>query len=291
MHSGFITVLGRPSAGKSSLINRICGQKISIVSAVPQTTRNTVRGIYTEDRGQIIFLDTPGYHDSKKKFNLHMRDLAQNSLSEVDAVLYVLDSSRKPGLEEEAISAFLRRSSLPIIAAVTKTDLHSADPESASAFLCKELPESISAKVSAATGEGIDSLLSRLFEALPEDEYMYPPEFYTDQDPEFRASEIIREKAIAETEQEVPHALYVDIADMEADEDKNRLWIRAFLVVERKSQKGIVIGKKAQKIKAIRKAAQKELNSIFPYQVSLDLMVKVNPKWRKKDWILKNLIQ
>ncbi len=303
MKAGFVAIVGRPSAGKSTLLNSICGYKIAITSPTPQTTRNKIRGIYTEERGQLVFIDTPGFHLSEKKINRHMTDLITSSLDEVDAVLYVIDGTRESGPEEDAIFQILLPIQEKLVIACNKKDL----PE----YTDHLMPSIQFHAVSALIGTGIEELKTALFEIVPEGECMYPADLYTDQDPEFRASEIIREKALRKVRQEVPHALYVEIADMETNiqpgsgpapmEDTDvepptsnlprKLWIRAFLVVERESQKGILIGKGGTMIKSIRQEAQKELGSIFPYRIHLDLRVKVHHKWRKKDPLLRRLIR
>jgi GTP-binding protein Era len=324
MKAAVITIVGRPSAGKSTLLNRLCGQKVSIVSPNPQTTRNAIRGIVTEERGQLVIVDTPGFHLSDRKMNLKMKFLVSESLMGVDMVLYAIDSSRAPGEEEGAIAESLAAHDTPVIVALNKIDLGAnpriqepprpADEHGAAAreLLSRVLPKAPILEVSALSGDGMPQLIDLLFERAPDGEQMYPDEFYTDQPAEFRVTEIIREKAIERVHQEVPHSLYVEVADMEMPDDtastegssddsnaqpesaestrEPRLWIRAFLVTERESQKGILVGKGGAMIKEIRVAAQKEIQAIFPYRVYLDLRVKVNPKWRKNDSTLKRLI-
>lgn len=293
MKSAFVAVIGRPSSGKSSILNAVCGHKVSITSPTPQTTRNKIRGIYTESRGQLVFLDTPGFHLSEKKFNRKMVELIQNTLEEVDLVLYVMDAGRPPGPEEEKIAAALVPYQEQVVIGCNKQDL----PENAAAqireFIDTRLPSCKLQETSAVTGNGLPELITALFVLAPDGELMYPEEFYTDQEPEFRASEIIREKALRRVRQEVPHALYVDISDMEVqgEGEPATLWVRAFLMVERESQKGILIGKGGRIIKEIRTEAQKELEELFPYRIRLDLRVKVNRNWRKNDMLLKKLIR
>ena len=312
LKSATIAIVGRPSAGKSTLLNTLTGQKVSITARVPQTTRNKIRGILTEDRGQLIFIDTPGWHDSQKKFNLYLKNLVSAALGETDMVLYVIDLGREAGAEEEAIAGKLAAFGGPVIVAFNKSDLASAKLTEAAAFIQKHLPRSVCAAVSALTGDGMDELKSRLFDLAMEGEPLYPPDYYTDQDPEFRTAEIIREKAIAECRAEVPHALYVEVADLEtriagedepeaeaetltggkkAKKNRDQLWVRAFIVVESDSQKGILVGAGGSRIKAIRVAAQKELGKIFPYRVQLDLRVKARPRWRREDSTLKRLLR
>jgi GTP-binding protein Era len=307
MKCATLAIVGRPSAGKSTLLNFLAGYKVSITAPVPQTTRNKIRGILTEERGQLIFIDTPGWHDSAKKFNLRMRDLVTSALAEVDMVLYVNDVSRPAGAEEEAIAARLSAFSGKVIAALNKTDISPNHFEANSGFIRERLPGAEIVPVSALSGEGTAELKNRLFDLAPEGEMLYPPDYYTDQDPEFRVAEIIREKAIAEIREEIPHALYVEIADMETSGDNEKaeckneeagkgksgakLWIRAFIIVEKESQKGILVGAGGARIKTIRVAAQKELGKIFPYRIYLDLRVKTKPRWRREDGLLKRLIR
>ena len=286
MKSAFISVVGRPSSGKSTLLNAITGHKVSITASVPQTTRNKVRGIRTEERGQLVFIDTPGFHLSEKKFNLHMTGLVASSLEEIDLVLYVTDAGREPGAEEEELARMIAPHADRTVAAVNKTDLPKADPAALEAFIRTRLPGARIVEVSALRGEGVGDVVDALFELAPEGVKMYPEEFYTDQEPEFRVSEIIREKAIQRVKQELPHSLYVEIADMEEQNGGKTLWIRAFLVVEREPQKGILVGKGGSMIKTVRQEAQREIAELFPYRIHLDLRVKVNYKWRRKDQLL-----
>ena len=237
-----------------------------------------------------MFVDTPGYHISDKKFNIHMTDLVGSALEETDLILYVVDATREPGEEEQYLVELVKRFQEKTIAAVNKVDVENNQRDIVKAYLRWELPEVPIHEISALKEEGTAELEAALFDAAPEGDQLYPPEYYTDQDPEFRASEIIREKALSKVTQEVPHAIYVEIADMEIRKEEERLWIRAFIMVERESQKGILVGKKGNVIKSIRQEAQKELAALFPYRIYLDLRVKVNPKWRRKDGLLRKLI-
>ncbi|MBN2511054.1 MAG: GTPase Era [Spirochaetales bacterium] len=299
MKSAFIAIVGRPSSGKSTFINWVCGHKVSIVSPTPQTTRNKIRGIVHRPGCQFVFVDTPGYHNSDKKFNLYMKELVESVLGEIDLVLYLIDGTRKPGQEEHDLLTALEPYKNRVFAAVNKSD----DPltvknRSLSAFLEESDLNDRLYSISAKTGDGIDALLLALEESAPEGDPYYPEEFYTDQEPAFRAAEIIREKAIAHAKQELPHSIYVEIADMEETRKPNnrgvmtdRLWIRAFLTVERDSQKGILVGKGGSIIKTIRFEAERELRTLFPRAVDLDLQVKVHKKWRTKDPLLRRLVR
>lgn len=294
MKSAFVAIIGRPSAGKSTLLNALCGEKVSITSPVPQTTRNTIRGIWNGDDIQLVFLDTPGYHRSEKKFNLYLKDVVKSALKEAELILYLVDSTRPLGREESDIIEMLNREDKPVILALNKVDSKGQRRDELTAYLKLNTGAQKILSVSALEGTGIEELMAELKDAAPDGPPLYPEDFYTDQTPEFRIAEIIREQAILRTKDEVPHAIYVEMADMEWKESEggkgNTLWVRAFLTVERDSQKGILIGKGAQKIKAIRIASLKECKKIFPYPVRLDLRVKVNPDWRKKDYLLKGIL-
>lgn len=290
MKSALLSAIGRPSAGKSSLVNLITGHKVSIVSAVPQTTRNAVRGICTEARGQLVILDTPGFHLSEKKFNARLKDVLRGSLEDIDLVLYVVDASRPPGEEEQAICAFLRPFRAKIVLVVNKIDLAPGGADAARAFVSETLGEVPACGVSARTGAGREALLDLIFSLAPEGEALYPEDFFTDQEPAFRITEIVRERVIAHTREEVPHSVYVEIADLEMQDEGRTLWVRGFICVERESQKGIIIGAGGEKIKSIVREAQAELGTIFPYKVALDFRVRVRPRWRSNDALLKKLI-
>jgi len=294
MRTAMVAIIGRPSAGKSTFLNTACGEKVSIVSPVPQTTRNAIRGIVNGSQGQLIFIDTPGYHESEKKLNLLLKAITHDRLPESDCILYLVDSSRDPGTEEELICEMLAPHSSRIVIGINKTDLPEAKPGFVRIFLERKLPLVPSDRIfeiSAEKDTNIDPLLLRLFDLAPAGEALYPAEFYTDQDVDFRVAEVIREKAMLNTREEIPHAVYVEIADLEMRKNGKELWVRAFLVVERESQKSMVIGKGASMIKKIRLEAVRDLNKIFPYRINLDLQVKVNKNWRQKDIVLGRLMK
>jgi len=287
--SAFAAIVGRPSAGKSTLINALCGAKVSIVSPVPQTTRNTVRGIVNRKEGQIVFLDTPGFHISDKKLNLRLRDLALRALADADLVLYLVDATREPGPEEESLTAALAGVSIPVVAAINKIDLPEARPEVAEAFVAEKLPGVKTMRISAKQGAGLDDLIGELLSRAAEGPAWYPEEYYTDQEPVFRIAEIVREKIINHMREELPHAVFVDYqasrklgdGSLEASYD---------IVVERDSQKGIVIGKAGSMIKRIREEAEADLNELFDYQVHLRLQVRVDPSWKHDEKRLDSII-
>jgi GTP-binding protein Era len=264
---------------------------VSIVSPVPQTTRNRVRGILNDPRGQIVFIDTPGFHLSQKKLNRYMTDLVSATLSEVDVVLYVVDGSRESGEEERAIQQAVRAASRPLVACLNKLDAPGPDWAAARKSVTEALPGTTVREISARAGHSLEALKDDLFAAAPEGDQLYPEDYYTDQTPDFRISEIVREKAILLTREEVPHSLYVRLEDLEMRNDGALLWARGFICVERESQKGIVVGRAGEKIKSIVRDAERELSEIFPYEVKLDMRVKVDRDWRKRDPLLKKLIR
>jgi GTP-binding protein Era len=292
--AAFVAVVGRPSVGKSTLVNLLCGAKVAIVSAVPQTTRNAIRGIVHRPEGQLVFVDTPGRHESERKLNKKLMEVSDRTIADADIILYVLDASRPPGAEEAAIATRLTPLADKTVAAVNKMDAPSADYEQTLAFLKSGLPHLDTArcfKVSALNGTGTEAVLSCLFAMAGEGDPFYPEEYYTDQELNFRIAEIIREKAINRLREELPHALYVEVADTELRDAGKRLWVRAFIITERESQKGMVVGKGGDLIKAIRQAAQKDLNRILDWKVELDLRVKTAHDWRHKDGVLRRIIE
>jgi GTP-binding protein Era len=292
--AAFVAVVGRPSAGKSTLVNRLAGEKVAIVSAVPQTTRNAIRGIVNRAEGQLVFVDTPGRHISGKKLNRKLQEVSDKAVADTELALYVLDASREPAEEEAAIADFLAPLSDRLVVAVNKMDMPNVDIVKTFAFLREhlpDLPESRCFKISALKREGLEELVGGLFNMASEGDALYPEEYYTDQDVQFRISEIIREKAINRLREELPHSIYIDVADMEMRDEGKRLWVRAFIITERESQKGMVVGKGGEMIKAIRLAAQKDMNRIFDWKVDLDLRVKTSRDWRHNDNLLKRIVE
>ena len=293
MKCGTVAVIGRPSAGKSTLVNTITGMKVSITSPTPQTTRSSIRGIYTDQRGQLIFTDTPGFHISDKEINRRMQEVTVSSLSGSDMILYLMDGRRKPGREEETIAALVREAGAPVVAVLNKMDiLTPAEKEEGMGFLRTAFP---SAPVLAASGkedEGVDEILIELFRLAPEGELMYDESTYTDQDLEFRISEIIREKTISTLSDEMPHVIFVEIEDMEYDSEASHVWIRASINTERDGQKGIIVGKGGENIRRIRKESFSEIRRIFPgSKLTLDLRVKSQPGWRRSSRTLDRIFR
>ena len=291
MKCASVAIIGRPSAGKSTLVNTICESKVSITSPTPQTTRNAIRGIYTDTRGQLIFTDTPGYHISEKGFNKRMQEIATSSLEETDSVLYLVDATRTPGAEEDTISYMLSGLSVPVICCINKKDILSQEQiETATQYLQTHMPGRAILVTSALEDSGVDEILIELFKHAPEGQLMYDENARTDQNLEFRISEIIREKAMNSVSQEIPHAIMVEVADLEYNEEENKVWIRAFIIVERESQKGIMVGKGGNNIKNIRIASFKDIKKIFPQsKLELDIRVRVNGKWKTNEASLKKV--
>jgi GTP-binding protein Era len=290
--TALVSIIGRPSAGKSTFLNTASGEKISIVSSIPQTTRNAIRGIVNTSLGQLVFVDTPGLHLSEKKMNLKLTQIASEQIANSDAVLYVIDATRDHGEEEALIAKMALPYAEKLVIAINKIEDARADVASARAFVDLYFPgfdKSRVVEMSAKADQNVNEVLKALYALSPEAPHLYPEEFYTDQEVEFRISEIIREQAINRLQQEVPHALYVSIEDMQMA-GQNHLKVRAFICVERESQKGIVIGKGASLIKEIRVESIKACRKIFPYRVDLDLRVKVDRNWRQKDKVLDKLL-
>lgn len=291
--TALVTIIGRPSAGKSTFLNTASGEKISIVSEMPQTTRNAIRGIVNTSLGQIVFVDTPGYHESEKKMNLKMRTIVADQLLSADSVLYVIDSTKVCGSEESLITGLLKEHQNKIVVAVNKIDQKNSRPQDVRNFLKKELPDLDAAKiidVCAKEDKGINEVLRAIYDLAPVGPHLYPEDFYTDQEVDFRIAEVIREQAINRLEDEIPHCIYIQIADMEM-KTPNKMWCRAFICVEKESQKGIVIGKGASMIKTIRVESIKQLRKIFDYKIDLDLQVKVDKNWRQNDLRLNKLLK
>ena len=291
--TALVTIIGRPSAGKSTFLNTAAGEPVSIVSSIPQTTRNAIRGIVNTSLGQLVFVDTPGYHDSEKKMNLRMRNIVADNLANSDAILYIIDSTRSCAEEERLITTLLEPHSDKVVIAINKTDEKQALLVHVHNFIksqLKNVPENRILEISAKNDVGINEVLKALYEIAPEAPHLYSEEFYTDQEVDFRIAEVIREQAINRLDQEIPHCIYVQIADMEM-RTPTKMWCRAFLFVETESQKGIVIGKGAQMIKTIRVESIKQLRKIFDYKIDLDLQVKVDKNWRQKDAVLNKLLK
>lgn len=277
MKSGFCCLYGRANAGKSTILNAILKTKIEAVSEKPQTTRENIRGIYNDDESQIIFVDTPGLHKPHKRLGQLMLRQANEALKEVDVVVYVVDASRAPDSRTLAVMQALKS---PLVIAFNKIDLVRLDEGQARlAQYRKAVPTAKVVEISALKKAGIDDLLSAVKSLLPEGEAYYPTDMMLDHPIEFVYGEIIREKVMRLTDDEVPHATHVEIRDVETEED-GVLVIRADIIVERESEKAILIGRQGRMISKIRSYAEEALKGFTGTPVALDLLVKVVPDWR-----------
>lgn len=293
LRTGVVAIIGRPSAGKSTFLNTACQVDVSIVSPIPQTTRNAIKGIVNTSYGQLIFIDTPGYHNSDKKLNLRLKNVTESQLNGIDCVLYVIDSTRDIGEEEMLTAELVKKLQAKTVVAINKIDDRQSHPEKVQKFISETLPLIPQERIftmSAKNDTGINEILKALYMISPEGQPVYDEETYTDQNLTFRIAEVIRGEAINRLQDEIPHAVYVEVADVEHRNEGKKLWIRAFLCVERDSQKGIVIGKGASKIKEIRVAAIKKLSQIYIQKIDLDLQVKVDKNWRQRDYTINRLV-
>lgn len=289
--SGFVALLGRPNVGKSTLLNRILGVRIAIVTSKPQTTRDRVAGIYTEPRGQIIFLDSPGIHRPKRALNEYMVRTAERIAAEADVVAHIVDDRlRAEGEEESLVRGVLERISVPRVIVVNKTDRIG---EAEADLRRKELMEgglySRGFLISARKGFGVEELLEYLFEILPEGPAYYPEDDLTDLPVRFLAKEIIREKLFEFLSDELPYSVAVSIEEFRENPERNLIRIRAEIYVERESQKGMVIGKGGRMLRTVGTAARQELEKETGERVYLDLFVKVVRDWSRKETMLRRL--
>ncbi|MEE0885505.1 MAG: GTPase Era [Treponema sp.] len=291
--TALVAILGRPSAGKSTFINTACQEPVSIVSPIPQTTRNAIRGIVNTSLGQLVFVDTPGYHDSEKKLNLRLKSVTEETLEGSDCILYVIDTTREPGEEEKMNATLASKYVEHLVVALNKIDANDSKVKKSREFVklyLPGLPEERILEMSAKNDTGINEVLRALYSVSPVAPALYTEDVYTDQDIAFRISEIVRGEAINRLQQELPHCLYVSVADLEQRGNNGKIWVRAFICVERDSQKGMVIGKGAGMIKQIRMASIKKIHEVFPFKVDLDLQVKVDKNWRQHDNTITKLI-
>jgi GTP-binding protein Era len=284
--SGYVTLIGRPNVGKSSLINALLREKVAAVSSCPQTTRNAVRCVLTTDEHQIVLVDTPGIHKPKHALGKFMMKEASGAIGMVDVICFVVDAGRGPGrLREEPLDS-LAGCGIPVILVPNKIDLvRNMEVFWKYLALLQDRVRPVSVvPVSAMNGTNLDILKSEIARILPEGERIYPDDILMDATERFLAEEIIREKIIRLTEQEVPHSVAVVVEEFKNPEehpDVAGIEIRAVIIVERPGQKGILIGENGSMIKAVRSAARAEMKKRFGYPVSLELWVKVKPGWRK----------
>ena len=287
--SGFIAVIGRPNVGKSTLINQLIGQKIAIMSDKPQTTRSRILCVLTQPDAQIVLLDTPGVHKPASKLGEYMGRSILNTLKEVDAVFFVADASEKPGPGERFIMERLEKTKKPVILVLNKIDLVTKDELlPIIAAYSKDREFSAVVPISALDEENLDALLAEAKKHLPEGPAYYPEDMVTDQPERLIAAELVREKVLSLTRDEVPHSVAVDVDEM-TTRNNGDVYIRATIYVERESQKGIVIGHKGAMLKEIGRLARPDIEMMLGGKVYLDLWVKVRKDWRNRDAILKSL--
>ncbi|MBQ7723387.1 MAG: GTPase Era [Selenomonadaceae bacterium] len=278
--SGFVTVIGRPNVGKSTLINKIIGQKVAITSDKPQTTRSRIQCILTLDDAQIIFLDTPGIHKPKFKIGEYMLKAAEGTLKEVDAIFFVIDATEKFGGGEKYILERLNSTTKPVILVVNKVDLIEREkilPIIAEYSTRRNFAAVV--PISATLGTNLDALIDEAKKFLPEGVQYYPADMVTDQPERLIVAELIREKILHATQDEVPHSIAVDLEEF-TPRDNGTIFIRATIYVERESQKGILIGKGGAMLKHVGAAARPEIEMLLGSKIFLDLWVKVKRDWR-----------
>ncbi len=288
--SGFVALIGRPNVGKSTLVNLLVGEKTAIVSDKPQTTRNKLRGILTTDEYQLIFIDTPGIHKPRHRLGEKMVQVALRTCQEVDIVLFLADAGAGPGSGDEYVLSALSGLTTPVILAVNKADLAGAEQLAAlQEHYRTQFPFSATVAVSALTGANCGLLQALLAERLPEGPCYYPADMFTDQPVKLLVAELVREKVLALTRDEVPHAVAVEILSMKQRESRDLLDIEANIYVERESQKGILIGKNGALLKEAGSLARREIEGLLGSRVFLQLWVKVKRDWRNKEGAWRDL--
>lgn len=287
--SGFVTLIGRPNVGKSTLMNQLIGMKIAITSNKPQTTRNRIQTVYTDSRGQIIFLDTPGIHKAKNKLGEYMVTVAERTLSEVDVILWLVEPTTFIGAGEQHIAEQLRNTKTPVILVINKIDMVKKEEILTFIEAYKDICNFAEiVPVAAINGENTDTLLEVLFKYLPEGPMYYDEDTVTDQPERQIVAEMIREKALRRLEEEIPHGIAVVIDQMKTRRHGHIVDIDATIVCERDSHKGIIIGKQGSMLKAIGTDARIEIESLLEKKVNLKLWVKVKKDWRDSDFLMKN---
>lgn len=287
-YSGFAAIVGRPNVGKSTLTNHLIGEKIAIMSDRPQTTRNKIMCIMNTDNAQIMFLDTPGIHKPHHKLGEYMVRTAESTLKEVDVILFVVDASEKRGAGEEYITELLQKVKTPVILVVNKIDkLQDKDKLFRIIdFYSKTYDFAAIVPVSALEDEEFPGLVAEITKHLPEGPAYFPDDMITDQPERVIAAEMIREKILLLTRDEIPHSIAVEVEEFK-ERDNDDVYIRATIFVERDSQKGIVIGAKGSLLKKIGQQARADIEGLLGCKVFLDLWVKVKADWRNKDKALK----
>ncbi|ADC87439.1 GTPase Era [Staphylococcus lugdunensis] len=280
--SGFVSIIGRPNVGKSTFVNRVIGHKIAIMSDKAQTTRNKIQGVMTRDDAQIIFIDTPGIHKPKHKLGDYMMRVAKNTLSEIDAIMFMVNVNEDIGRGDEYIMDMLRNVKTPVFLVLNKIDLVHPDslmPRIEAYQKYMNFTEIV--PISALEGLNVDHFIDVLKSHLPEGPKYYPDDQISDHPEQFVVSEIIREKILHLTSEEIPHAIGVNV-DRMIKENEDRVRIEATIYVERDSQKGIVIGKGGKKLKEVGKRARHDIEMLLGSKVYLELWVKVQKDWRNK---------
>lgn len=290
LKSGFVTIIGRPNVGKSTLMNRLIGQKIAITSKKPQTTRNRIQTVYTdEEKGQIVFVDTPGIHKAKNKLGEFMVGVAERSLNEVDAVLWLVEPTTFIGAGEQHIVEKLKKANTPVILVINKVD--TVKPEEVLAAIDtyrKVFDFAEVVPLSALRGENTEILCDLIFKYLPYGPMFYDEDTVTDQPERQIVAEIIREKALHALDEEIPHGIAVTIERMKERKGQHIMDIEATIICERDSHKGIIIGKNGSMLKKIGSNARFEIERLLECQVNLKLWVKVKKDWRDSDFMIKN---
>lgn len=289
--SGFAAIIGRPNVGKSTLLNKMMGQKIAIMSDKPQTTRNKIRAVYTDDNGQIIFIDTPGIHKPKSKLGSYMINATLTTLQEVDLILYLIDVTKTFGPGEKFIIEQLSQvKRTPVYLILNKIDL--IHPEQLLPIIEQyrnlyNFSEYI--PVSALKGNNLSTLFEQIFEKLPEGPNLYPADQVVDHPERFIVAELIREKILHLTREEIPHSIAVVVESMkQGDENPDVVLIQAVIYVERTSQKGIIIGKNGRMLKDIGKDSREDIEKLLASKVFIELWVKVKEDWRNRDYLLRD---
>jgi GTPase len=291
MRAGYVSIVGRPNAGKSTLLNRLVGEKIAIVSDKPQTTRTRIVGVRNYPEAQAVFVDTPGIHRPLHRMNVRMVDAAVDTLGEVDVVMLVHDASARPGHGDEYVTKLLRDVTVPVVLALNKIDLVAKNrllPLIDQLRGWRDFTAIV--PVSAASGDGVEALERELIAQLPDGEALYPADYLTDQPERVLVSEIVREKVLAHTRDELPFSTAVAVDQFEEPEREGGL-LRVFctIYVESESQKPIVIGRAGSMIKTIGTEARQDIARFFDCKVYLDLRVKVKPDWRDDEKVLDSL--
>lgn len=281
--SGFVSIIGRPNVGKSTFINRVIGQKIAIMSDKPQTTRNKIQGVYTTKQSQTVFIDTPGIHKPKHKLGDFMMKVAQNTLKEVDIILFMINAEEGYGRGDEFIIERLEETTTPVFLIINKIDQIHPDQLLPLIDQYKELyPFKEIVPISALDGNNVDRLLNEIEKLLPEGPQYYPEDQVTDHPERFIITELIREKVLHLTREEIPHSIAVVMDTLERRENNKAIYVGATIIVERDSQKGIVIGKQGSMLKEVGKRARVDIEALLGSKVFLELWVKVQKDWRNK---------